>query len=160
MARTVDRMDVDEEEENKSNENDDGDDGDNEDEEEDDDSSDDDDFFFKWIDNGRRHNGRREYNSVLLTMHGTSFKVTKGDFVLLWGLHGDEKEAKQENDDIMNQTIEEIWQSAGCAKVEAMWEAPPSSRGGEPKPMFDARWFFQVCLLYKLMFDSVHLSVS
>ena len=148
-------MDVDDEtntgNSNNNNDNDedddeamqDVDDDDDDDDGEDDDDDDEDDFHFKWLDNGHRRNGRKEYDSVFLTLHGTSFKVTKKDFILLWGLHGEEQEKE---DDIMNQTIEDIWLSAGCAQVESMWEERDSNvDGGEPKAMFQARWFFQVC---------------
>ena len=147
-ADDTDQMDVDEETNNNNNE-DDGDDeamndnDEDEDEEEEDEDGDEeeDDFHFKWLDSGRRRNGRKEYDSVFLTLHGTSFKVTKNDFILLWGLHGEEQEKE---DDIMNQTIEDIWLSAGCAQVEAMWEETDDKSTGEPKAMFQARWFFQV----------------
>lgn len=101
---------------------------------------DEDDYEFKWLDKGKRRHGRREYDSVLLTLHETSFRVSKSDFVLLWGIHGDDNEKESDG----NQTIEEIWQSAGCAKVEAMWEEPADEEDGRPKAMFQARWFFQV----------------
>ena len=39
--------------------------------------------------------------------------------------------------------LEEIWQSAGCAKVEAIWEKPTRKKG-KTKAMFRARWFLQV----------------
>lgn len=138
-----------------SNNNEDADDEvmDEDDDDDDDDDEDEDDFHFKWLDKGRRRNGRKEYDSVFLTLHGTSFKVTQKDFILLWGLHGEEQEKE---DDIMNQTIEDIWLSAGCAQVEAMWEERDDSvDGGEPKAMFQARWFFQVRMIYCFIFYCV-----
>jgi len=144
-----DAMDMDEEETSNSvttgKESDNGDEGEamkDYDEAGDEEEDEEDDFQFKWLDSGRNRNGRREYDSVFLTLHGTSFKVTKKDFILLWGLHGEEQEKE---DDIMNQTIEDIWLSAGCAQVEAMWEeVDENSPDKEPKAMFRARWIFQV----------------
>jgi hypothetical protein len=114
-----------------------------------------DDYEFKWLDKGKRRRGRIEYDSVLLTLHETSFRVSKSDFVLLWGIHGDETEADKEPDG--DQTIEEIWQSAGCAKVEAMWEEPADEDDGRTKAMFQARWFFQViyCLFHWLVWEKL-----
>ena len=140
--KNADSMDIDEEDRSKkANEG-----GNNEnpsgnadyDEYADDAEDEEDDYEFKWLDKGKRRNGRVEYDTVLLTLHETSFRVSKNDFVLLWGIHGDDNEKEADG----NQTIEEIWQSAGCAKVEAMWEEP--SRNGRKKAMFQARWFFQV----------------
>jgi len=124
-------------------------------EEIDDEEEEDDGFQFKWLDNGRRRDGRREYETVLLTLHGTSFRVTRNDFVLLWGDHVDDRT----DDDMMNQTIEEIWQAAGCAKVEAMWE-DRSSNSGQPRAMFQARWFFQVCVLSNHLFIYLYTCTS
>ena len=123
-------------------------DGSTNEEEEDDDGEDD--YEFKWLDKGKRRHGRREYESVLLTLHETSFRVSKNDFVLLWGIHGDENDTEREQE-VYNQSIEEIWQSAGCAKVQAMWEEPNEDGKGS-KAMFQARWFFQVsqCVIFVL----------
>jgi hypothetical protein len=94
------------------------------------------DYGFKWQDSGKLRHGCTEHDSVLLTINDTTFRVSRNDFVLLWG-------ANAEEDDKGLQTIEEIWQSAGCAKVEAMWEQPTKTKG-RTKAMFRARWFFQV----------------
>lgn len=123
--------------------------GDGEGDDDDDEDDNEDDFHFKWLDGGHRRNGRKEYDSVFLTLHGTSFKVTKNDFILLWGLHGEEQEKE---DDIMNQTIEDIWLSAGCAQVTALWEEKDEK--GDPKAMFRARWFFQKSDMERLFVDN------
>lgn len=132
-----DAMDVDDEETSKKEEE-----SGNAEEEEEEEEDEEDDYQYKWLDKGRRRHQRVEYDSVLLTLHETSFRVSKNDFVLLWGIHGDDPENKDEADGA-DQTIEEIWQSAGCAKVEAMWEEPAEEEEGRPKAMFQARWFFQ-----------------
>ncbi|CAB9523474.1 Mesoderm induction early response 1 [Seminavis robusta] len=138
--KNADKMEVDDAEKEEGKTGTDTDSGEKEEDEEGP-SDDEDEYHHKWLDKGKQRSGRTEYESVLVTINTTTFRVNRNDFVLLWSDQGEDDQKENEKEEGKKESVEEIWQSAGCAKVEAMWEEPAKS--GRMQAMFQARWFLR-----------------